>query len=152
MTVIEKVRTLAKADATLQTFFGEPSGVFRWFDKQLQPGYINRGTCARVWLVSTVRQYAKETKTARSVSRLAQPLLQIDVLDYDPGRARSAIAAIRDWLGEVDFSTDVQFASPPTTPNKHPNFVRDEREGMEYKLEPPPHVVSIDVRIFNLEE
>lgn len=152
MTIVEKLRTLAKADTTLQSYFGDPD-LFRWFDKQLPPGYIKSGSCARVWLVSTVRTYAHETRTARSVSRISQPLVQIDVLDYDPGRARSAVSAIRNWLGEVDFSTDAQFASPSTTPNRHPNFVRDEREGMEYnKLDPPVHVVTIDVRIFNLEE
>lgn len=152
MTGVVKMRTLAQASTALQEFFGEESGIFRWFDKQLPQGYINRGTCARVRTVSTVRQYAKGTTTARSVSRLAQPLYQIDVLDYDPERARSAVAALRDWLGEVDFSTDAQFASPPTTPARHPNFVLNEREGMEAQLQPPPHVVSIDVRIFNLEE
>lgn len=152
MTAEVKIRTLAQTSTALQGFFGEDSGIFRWFDRQLAPGYISRGTCARVRRVTTVLRHAKETRTARSVCRQTQPLFQIDVLDYDPERARSAVAAISDWLGEVDFSSDAQFASPPTSPKRHPNAVLNQRAGMEPLLQPPVYVETIDVRIFNLEE
>jgi hypothetical protein len=153
MTAEVKMRTLAIASSDLQEYFGQtPSGPFRWFDRQLPPGYIERGTCARVRRVSTVRSYAHETSTRRSVSKLSLPLFQIDVLDYDPERARSAATAIEDWLAEVDFSSDAQFASPPTTPTRHPNAVLNQRAGMEPATTPPVYVETLDVRIFNLEE
>lgn len=151
MTAEAKMRTLAAADATLQGFLG--SGPFRWFDKQLQPKYIDAGTCVRVRRVSTLIEHAKETRTARSISRLERPLFQIDVLDIDSERARSAAKAIKDWFSTVDFSSDSQFASPPTTPTRHPNFVLNQRAGMEYAVSPTPvHVETLDVRIFNDEE
>jgi hypothetical protein len=146
------MRTLAAVSTSLQTYFGEPSGIFRWFDRQLPPGYISRGTCARVRRVSTVRLYTKETGTARSVNRQSQPRFQIDVLDTDPERGRSAAAAICDWLGEVDFSTNAQFDSPPTSPKRHPNAVLNQRAGMEPLPDPPVYVEMLDVRIFHLEE
>src|SRR5512147_2511008 len=110
MTLEARMRALASADTSLQAFFG--AGPFRWFDRALPPNYIQRGTCARVSRVSTVRSYVPETPTRQAVSALAQPRVQIDVLDHDPERARSAAAAIRDWLSTVDFSSNVQFASP----------------------------------------
>lgn len=153
MTAEVAMRTLAQQSSTLQTFFGEtPSGPFRWFDRQMPPGYIDRGACARVRRVSTLRRYAHGTTTRRSVVNQAQPRFQIDVLDMDPERARSAAAAICDWLGEVDFSTDSQFASPPTSPKRHPNAVLNQRAGMEPKPDPPVYVEILDVRIFHIEE
>lgn len=147
------MRTLAQGSTALQAFFGEDSGIFRWFDRQIPPKYIDRGTCVRVRRVSTLLQHAKETRAARSISRFTGPLFQLDVLDTDPERARSAAAAIIDWLGEVDFSTDSQFASPPTTPTRHPNFVLNQRAGMEPQVSPiPVYVETLDIRITNLEE
>lgn len=145
-----KIRTLAAANTTLQAFFGTP--IFRWFDRQLPPGYIDQGTCVRILRVSTARQYSHGTSTRRTVSRLAQPRFQIDVLDMDPERASSAATAIADWLAEVDFSSNAQFDSPPTSPTRHPNFVLNQRAGMEPKPDPPVYVEMLDVRIFNLEE
>jgi hypothetical protein len=152
MTAEVAMRTLAQQSTPLQTYFGEVSGVFRWFDRQLPPGYIDRGACVRVLRVSTLRLYAHGSTTRRSVVDQAQPRFQIDVLDYDPERARSAAAAVLDWLGEVDFSTTSQFASPPTSPKRHPNFVLNQRAGMEPKPDPPVYVEMLDVRIFHLEE
>src|SRR5689334_2641357 len=81
-----KLRMLAKADTTLQEFFGGPSDLFRWFDTQLLPGYISRGTCARVLRVSTVFLQAHGTSDRRSLLDMEQPRFQIDVLDFDPER------------------------------------------------------------------
>jgi hypothetical protein len=153
MTAAVKMRTLAQQDATLQTYFGDAGGIFRWFDKQLQPGYLKVGkACVRVRRISTLRQSTHETATRRSQSALAQPRFQIDVLDYESERARSAAKAITDWFATVDFSSDSQFASPPTSPKRHPNVVLNEREDLEYSVQPPAHVVTLDVRIFDLEE
>jgi hypothetical protein len=153
MRIEAKIRTLAQQSTDLQAIFGEPSGIFRFFDRQLAPNYLAIGkTCARVRVVSTVRDYAHETSTTQGVSRQAQPRVQIDVLDYDAGRAADAAAAIRDWLATVDFSSDAQFASPITSPTRHPNFVLNQRADMFYDVDPPAYVESLDVRIFNLEE
>jgi hypothetical protein len=113
MTAEAKMRTLAQQDATLLSFFGGANGTFRWFDRQLSPGYLAlNATCVRVMRVSTARIYTHETRTRRSVNRLALPRFQFDVLDYSAERARSAATAIIDWLATVDFSSDSQFASP----------------------------------------
>lgn len=153
MTAEVKMRTLAQQDDVLLSFFrSDSNGTFRWFDRQLQPGYITQGTCVRVRRVGTVRQYAHETRTRRSVSDMAQPRFQLDVMDYDPERARSAAAAISDWLATVDFSSDAQFASPRTSPTRHPNFVLNQRAGMEPELQPPVYVETLDIRIFDQEQ
>ena len=151
MTAEAKLRTLAQQDTTLQSFFFT-DGQVRWFDLQLQPKYLKLGkTCARVKRVSTPRSYCHETKTQRSQSRLAQPRFQIDVLDYDSERAREAAAAIVDWLATVDFSSNAQFSSPSTSPKRHPNQVLNQRAGMDYRLDPPAFVETLDIRIFDLE-
>jgi len=150
-----KLRALAMQDSTMQSYFAEVKGsgiLFRWFDRQLPPGYINRGTCVRVMRLATLRYYTKETAAARSVNEQTQPRFQIDVLDTDPERGRSAAAAILDWLGTVDLSSDVQFASPPTSPSKHPYVCLNQRAGMEPNSDPPTYVESLDIRIFNIEE
>jgi predicted small integral membrane protein len=82
---------------------------------------------------------------------MEQPRFQIDVLDFDAERARSAAAAIIDWLAVVDFSSDSQFASPVTSPTRHPNFVLNQRADMDFTLQPPAYVEILDVRIFSLE-
>lgn len=152
MTAEVKMRSLAQQDDTLQSFFGD-GGIFRWFDRQLQPGYLKVGkSCIRVRRISTVRQYAHETATARSLSRMEQPRFQIDVLDYDAERARSAASAFIDWLATVDFSSDSQFASPVISPTRHPNEVLNQRADMDFTLQPAAYVETLDVRIFCLEE
>lgn len=150
MTAEAKIRSLAALDATLQSYFG--TGPFRWFDRILAPNYIQRGACCRVTRVSTLRYYTHGTATQRSVNEIAQPRFQFDVLDYDAERARSAAAAIRDWLDTVDFSSDNQFASPPTSPTRHPNVVLNQFAGLEPQTTKPVYVEILDVRIFDLEE
>jgi len=154
MTTEVKFRTLAKQDATLQTFFGDESnGTFRMFDTQLQPNYLKVGnTCARVLRVSTVRQYAHRTATHQGQQNLALVRLQVDVLDYDSERARAAAAAIVDWLSRVSFAENAQFASPPTSPKAYPNQVLNERGGLEPRTQPPAWVQILDIRVMSLEE
>lgn len=153
MTAEAKIRSLARQDATLQSFFSGSNGTFRWFDRQLTPGYITQGTCVRVLRVSTVRMFTHPTRVATQLVDQQQPRFQIDVLDIDPERARSAAAAIENWLTTVaDFSSGAQFASPVTSPTRHPNFVLNQRAGMEPQTQPPVYVETLDVRIFNLEE
>lgn len=146
MTPEVKMRTLAAADPVLQSWF-VTGGIVRWFDRQLPPGYLKVGAaCVRVRRISTVRQYAHDT-----ILDMTQPRFQIDVLDFDAERARAAAAAIKDWLGTVDFSTDDQFASPTVTPKAFSNFVLNQRADMEFTTQPPAYVETLDVRIFNKE-
>lgn len=144
MTAEAKLRALASASAALQAYFG--TALFRWFDRQLPQGYIKSGPCVRLMRVSTVRTYAQT-----GLQNLSQPRVQIDVMDYDPENCRAAAKAVIDWLGTVDFSTDAEFSSPPTTPGNHPNFILNQRAGMDFQLQPPVYVESIDVRLYNLE-
>ena len=152
MTAEAKMRQLARQDATLQSYFFTNSQV-RWFDTQMPPNYVQRGTCAVVTRISTYRMHLKETNNRRSLCNLAQPKFQIDVLDLDPERARSACTAIMDWFATVDFSSDSQFASPVTSPNRHPNFILDgPTPGLIAETQPPVWRMRMDVRIFDLEE
>jgi hypothetical protein len=153
MTAEAKMRLLAQQSTELQVYFGDTSSaLFRWFDRQLLPGYIERGTCARVLRVSTRLMYVHETEDRRSACRMEQPLFQIDVLDFSAERARSAAAAIEDWLATADFSSDAQFTSPVTSPTRHPNQVVNHRAGMITTPQPPVYVETLDVRIFTLED
>lgn len=145
MTCEVKMRTLAAADTSMQAVFG--SGPFRWFDRQLQPGYIQSGSCVRVRRVSTVRGYSQQ-----GLQSLDQILFQFDVLNLDSEAARTAAAALIAWLGTVNFASDQQFASPVTTPRQFPNFVVNQRAGMEPRTQPPVYVEITDVRIYNTEE
>ena len=144
MTAEVKMRTLAKADATLQGIFG--TGPFRWFDVQLPPGYIDKGPCARVRRLATTFIYCQE-----GLNRLNNPRFQLDVLAATPTQAFDAAAAIINWLGTVDFASNDQFMSPPVTPTQCPNFVISQRAGLDYQLDPPVPVVSIDFRIWNVD-
>lgn len=151
MTAEAKMRTLAQQDAVLQTIFFT-DGQVRWFDRQLAPNYLAIGrTCARVTRISTVRLYSHETITRRSQNRQCMVRFQIDVLDFEAERARSAASAVIDWLATADFSSDAQFDSPVTSPTRHPNVVLNQRAGMEYKTQPPAYVEMLDIRIFDLE-
>jgi hypothetical protein len=151
MTAEAKMRTLAQQDETLQSFFFT-GGQVRWFDRQLQPKYIEDGSCVRVTRVSSIPLYSHETRTQRSQNRIEPVRFQIDVLDLDAERARAAATAVIDWLATVDFSSDSQFASPVTSPTRHPNVLLNHRSGMEPKTKAPVWVEILDVRILNLEE
>lgn len=165
MTPEAKIRILAQQDSELQAYFFT-GGQIRWFDEQLQPGYLRAltptqvaggmsATCARVNRLGTKFSYTHETSTNQAANRLQRPVFQIDVLDYDPERARAATRAIRDWFGRVDFSTDSQFASPVTSPRQHPNFVRNQfplKDPALAQLQPRAYGQAIEVEIYNLEE
>jgi hypothetical protein len=152
MTAEAKLRTLAQQDAVLQTYFFT-NGQVRWFDRQLQPNYLLVGrSCVRVLRISTSRLYSHETADQRSQNRMAFVRFQIDVLDFDAERCRSAADAVLDWLATIDLSSNAQFGSPVTSPTRHPNAVLNQRAGMDYKLQPPAYVEMLDVRILNLEE
>ncbi len=152
MTAEAKLRYLAQQDTDLQAWFFT-DGQVRWFGPQLPPNYLAIGkSCVRVTRVSTVRLYSHETTEQRSQNRFALIRFQIDVLDFDSERAREAAEAIGDFLATADFSSNAQFASPLTSPTRHPNAILNERQGMEFRTQPPAYVQSLDIRIMNLEE
>lgn len=155
MTTEAKFRALAMQDDILRSFFlDEDNGTFRIFDRQLTPGYLKLGkTCARIKRVSTIRLYSHETKAQRSQNRMALTRFDIDVLDYHAERARSAAAAIIDWLTtRADFSSTAQFDSPVTSPVRHQNQILNHRSGMEYSTQPPAYIEMIDSRLMDLED
>lgn len=147
MTAEVKLRTLAIADATMQSHFGTPPAVFRWFDIQLDPRRVSGGTCLRARRISTFRRYVQA-----GLNPLSEPLFQFDVLDLDPETARAAAADLIEFLGTVDLSSGAQFGSPATTPKHFPAFVTNQRAGLEPIPDPAVYVESVDVRFFNLEE
>jgi hypothetical protein len=138
-----KLRTLAGISAPLQVIFGSP--LFRWFDKQLPPGYIQLGTCARVMRVSTV-----PWDYAFSGPRTPEQLrIQIDVLDFDPVTCAAAAKAVDDFMMTVDLVNHNQFDSPPTSAQQAQNFKMNQRDGMESQLGKPAHVEILEYRVFN---
>lgn len=146
MTLEQKMRTLAQLDTGLQGYLYNPSNnTFRWFDRQVPQGYIQQGTCVSVLRVSTISRYAQTGRMADE-----QVMMQIDVRDFDPVQAAEVCAYISTWLGTVSFMDSNQFDSPPTTPNRFPNFQMNQRSGMDYNVQPKPaYVEMLQYRIFN---
>jgi hypothetical protein len=153
MTAEAKLRLLASQDEALQSYFLGTNGTFRWFTPQLQPGYISQGACVRVLRIATGRLNAHKTRTASHSVDQQQPRFQIDVLSQDASQAREAAAEICNWLTtRADFSSDDLFSSPAVTPNQHPNFILNQRAGMEPQTQPPVYVEILDVRLWDQQE
>jgi hypothetical protein len=131
-----KLRTAAAANVPLQGYLG--TAPFRWFDTQLPQNQMPSGTCVRVQRVSTVRPYS-----FAGIQNVSWPRFQIDVLDPDPELGRTVAKAIIQFFKTAAFGNISGQAA---------NFVLNQREGMDFQLQPPVFVHSIDVRIFNLEE
>lgn len=142
MTAEVKLRTLAAADASLQAIFG--TSPFRWWDSQLVQGSAFPSCVVR--RISTVRMYQLE-----GLNQMSQPRFQFDIRHPDPETARAAAKAVIAWLSTIDLASNAQFGSPQTTPPQFPCYLLNERTGMDYQLQPPIFVESLDVRVFNLE-
>lgn len=141
-----RLRLLAREDPTLQSYLLGDNGIWRWYDRQLAQGAFKLGPCVRVLRVSTVRMYCMD-----GILAVSQPRFQIDVLDLDPEQCRTIRNAVIDFLGTVDLNSPDQFNSIPTTPPQFPNFVINQRSGMDFQLDPPAYVESIDVRMYVVE-
>lgn len=137
-----KMRTLAMADPSLQAIFG--AGPFRWFDRQLEQGYIQKGACVRVRRISTESTYSQEAPLALEKIRF-----QFDVLDFSPQVARAGAAAIAAWFTTVDFMHAGQFQSPPTGAIQTANYQINQRSSIEFQLERECYVETQDFRIMN---
>ena len=111
-----KLRTLAAANATLQTDLG--TSPFRWFDRRLVQGALTppnpitgpvpNTTCVRVLRVSTGQD---GFYNQGGQGNIEQPRIQIDVLDYNPEAARQVAADIIAFLSSVSLMSNT-----PTNP------------------------------------
>lgn len=160
MTAERKLRILAQANATLQSFFGGGSpAIFRWFDVQIPQGLVGLLTCARLQRISTDRLFAHASfPSAQSATGRNPPLnlarirFQLDIVDQDTEHARQAAIAVIDWLGTISLVQDDNFGSPLTTPPQFPCFVLNQRAGLYVEMQPPLPVVTLDIRVYNFEE
>jgi hypothetical protein len=150
MTSVEtKLRTLASANATLQGDLG--TSPFRWFDRRLVQGALTppnpitgpvpNTTCVRVLRVSTGQD---GFYNQGGQGNIEQPRIQIDVLDYDPEIARQVAADIIAFLSSVSL-----MSATPTNPTQCTNFRLNQRAGIEFQLDPPAYVETLDYRIWN---
>ena len=143
------MRSLALMDTTMRgLLFNPANNTFRWFDRQMQPNYIEQGTCVRIRRIRTEQYYTMGGRMA-----LTRPHFQLDVLDSDPEVAASAALAVINFLGRINIVTDTAFDSPPTSPSSFPTFILSQRSGLEAQRQPnlPLPVESIDFRIFASE-
>lgn len=160
MTAERKLRILASANATLQTFFGGGSpAVFRWFEPQIPQGFVVLNTVARLQRISTLRLYAHASLPSAQSSTGNAPLLnlslirfQLDIVDQDTENARQAAIAVINWLGTISLVDDDAFGSPVTTPPQRPCFLLNQRAGLFPDTQPPLPVVTLDFRAYNFEE
>lgn len=150
MTSLEtKLRTLAATDATLQADLGTTP--FRWFDRRLVQGALAPpdpllgpqpgATCVRVKRISTGQT---AFYNQGGVGNIEQPRMQIDVLDYNPEVARQVAADIIAWLSSVSF-----MSATPANPKQTTNFRVNQRAGMEFELDPPAYVETLDYIMWN---
>ena len=155
MTLEDKIRILAGANSTLQSYLG--TSPFRMFDRQLPPRQINNGACVTVRRVSTVRPYYQQ-----GIQSLSMPRMQFTVYTWGgpnssilanaPATARAVRDALVAWLAsQACFSSSAQFDSPSTAPPNYPNFVLNEFGTLNFQLDPPGYIEVIDVRLMNLE-
>lgn len=145
-----RMRELAFHDPTLNAIFGPTSDIkkFRWFDRQIPQGQIDRGTCVAVQTVSQINSYTHSGRMGYKQDRL-----QFDVADKVPTRASDAAAAIDAFLDHANFSQDAQFVSPPRVPGgPPPNFKLNQRGGfLSVQTGLPIPVESLDYRIGNID-
>ena len=146
MLLLDKMRTLAMADATLRAaLFNPTNNTFRWFDTQLNPGYINQGTCVSVRQVSTVPLYSMQGQLASEMARV-----QIDVRDLNSVTAKNVAADICDWLAGVSFNDLSPFESPATSSRDGQNIKLNQRSSQDFNVQPTPAwVETLDYRILN---
>lgn len=144
--LLQKMRLLAMADATLQGYLLGTNGTFRWFDAQLPKGYIYQGTCVTVQQVSSVLDYVQSGPLALEWARV-----QVNIWDMDTVVAKDVANYLQNsWFPRVDCMTDSQFTSPPGPPLQAANFKLSQRGVLDYSVQPAPAWVETqDWRIAN---
>lgn len=141
MTAEVKLRTLAVANATMQTRFG--TSPMRWYDQQVAQNKIDAGTCVRVRRISKRRIYEQA-----GANPLSDVLFQFDVIDADPETARAGLKDLVAFLHTVNLgSANGAVAATPV-----PAFVVLTRAGILPHPTAPAYVETADVKFWNLEE
>lgn len=143
MTCEAKLRTLAAANTSLQALLG--TSPFRWFDTSL-PQDIGVYPSVVVARVSTVFDSRMDT----GISKYTWPRFQLDIRHTDPEQARACASAIIDFLNTVDLAVTSGAIMPPA--KQAPCFILNQRTALDYELQPPVNVQTLDVRVMNFEE
>jgi hypothetical protein len=146
MTLLQKIRTLAAQDATIQEYCLGSNGTLRWFDTQIPKGYIYQGTCVTVQQINDVLTYVQPGPLA-----MDQVRVQVNIWDLNSASAKTlANYLVMAWFPSVSFMSDAQFQSPPTTPPYCANFKLSQRGVIDYSVQPQPAwVETLDFRLFN---
>lgn len=150
MTAEAKLRTLAYADPTLRGLLCPASPIssntFRWFSPDLPQGYIVKGSCVRVFRVSTSSNYEQRGPNPTEWIRF-----QVDCMDTNDETARALAAAVSTWFSTISIWATNQFDSPVTLPANCPNFQLNVREDFITQTQPPTrvYVVTMDWRVYS---
>lgn len=147
MTLETKIRQLAAESAALQAFFG--TNPMRIFWLQLPPGFVMQATGTTSMVVQRISTQFFQTQ--ESQVRLSKPRIQFTIYDPNLTVVEDATAAVIAWLRTVCFANDDQFVSPAVTPRQYPNFVLNQRPGLVTLLKQPIPTMTLDVRIWNLD-
>ena len=131
MPLQQKMRTLAKQDATLAVGFraetGRSDGLIRDSRKA-----SSQGTCVAVRQVTAVLAYVQNGPITLDWVRV-----QINIFDMNSVTAKNfARYLITNWFPAVDFVTDSMFPSPPGPPLQSPNFKLSQRGVVDYDIQP----------------
>lgn len=153
-----KLRQLALQNAALVAAltFAAPSGasVFMWMDRQIAQGDLGVESQGRT--VVTVHRVSTADRTRLGnqggpVQNISQPRIQINVTDYNAERARQVAHLVILFMRGISLLDPGEFGSPQTSPTQAPNFLLNQRAGMDYKLQPPAYVETMDWRVWNNE-
>ena len=149
-----KIRTLALADDTMLSDFGEDPTTFRWYDRQLVQNEIGKllkaGACARVRRISTIR----ETNQS-GIMNISRPRIQIDVLDREAETARVIANDVILFMMKIDLCSLGQFQSPYVGPRQNPVILLNQLARMITGPQSPGgpvYIETLDFRVANRED
>lgn len=144
--LFERMRISAFSTPALQAFFGSNYLTFRFFDTTLPLGQEKQGPCAIVTNVSQINEYLHNGRNALTGERM-----QIDVIDKNVTVAKSAAAAVDEWLAHANFVDNRAFGSPVRVSGGPPaNFKLNQRGGVYPAFQLMIPVQSLDYRISNV--
>lgn len=84
------------------------------------------------------------------INKYTQIRLQLDIRHTDPEQARACASAVIDFLNTVNLAVTGGAVTP--TAKQAPVFILNQRTGLDYQLQPPVNVQTLDIRLWNLEE
>jgi hypothetical protein len=144
--LLQKLRTLATADTTLQGYLLGGNGTFRWFDTQLPKGYVGQGTCVTVQQISDVLQYAQSGPINLDMVRV-----QVNVWDMDSVTAKNLANYLTlGFFPAANCAVNNQFTSPPSGAPPAANFKLSQRGVLDFSVQPTAAwVETLDFRVTN---